>query len=230
MGDTTTPAQADPFGDVNAELVDPRPAGFLAEVGAAQEAQADAERAIAQAGQDQMSGGVPLDMDPVSGERWDDGLEAEAPSAAERIAHLEWLLDRASGNLADQAQLIQDQKADRDQLRDQLQERDAWIVKLETTLADTRQQTREQATRAGRLDEQLGQAQARIAELETALATTWTEVQADRKRQADRIAVLEDRLARVAVYAARLENLDRAGTERVNSFQAAETLKAILAS
>jgi len=66
-------------------------------------------------------GGVPLDMDPVSGERWDDGLEAEAPSAAERIAHLEWLLDRASGNLADQAKLIRDQKAERDQLRDQLE-------------------------------------------------------------------------------------------------------------
>jgi chromosome segregation ATPase len=85
-------------------------------------------------------GGVPLNMDPVSGDVYDD-----EPVDAERLAHLEAMLDRASGALADQARLIRDQKVERDQLRSQLEratdiavEKAVRVTELENELAGAR--------------------------------------------------------------------------------------------
>jgi chromosome segregation ATPase len=59
-----------------------------------------------------------------------------------RNEHLEEMQVRASSALADQAQLIADQKAECDQLRGQLRERDEWffarIAKLENELNGAR--------------------------------------------------------------------------------------------
>lgn len=102
-------------------------------------------------------GGVPTDMDPVSGERYDDGFadtdtDTDAERAADRLRHLEEMFVRNNQVMADQAQLIADQKAERDQLRlalsdalqvatdrgNALHARDARIAELEGQLGRER--------------------------------------------------------------------------------------------
>jgi chromosome segregation ATPase len=90
-------------------------------------------------------GGVPADMDPVSGDRWDDG---EAERLADRVAHLEEMQVRNERTMADQAKLIRDQKdtiatlrATRERLAQELagarviiEARDSRVAQLEKAL------------------------------------------------------------------------------------------------
>jgi chromosome segregation ATPase len=155
-------------------------------------------------------GGVPLNMDPVSGDVYNDG-----PADAERLAHLEEMQVLNEQALADQARLIADQKAERDQLRGQLERTEAAHAQLAGDLT---------ATQAG--------TSRRIAELESQLERA-TDIAVDK---AVRVTELENELAgaRVIIEArdsrvVQLESaLERRNGQLADATEAAEEYRAEL--
>jgi chromosome segregation ATPase len=112
-----------------------------------------------------------------------------------RNEHLEEMQVRASSALADQAQLIADQKAECDQLRGQLRERDEWffarIAKLENELAGARVIIEARDSRVVQLESALEQRNGQLADA-TEAAESWRSELVEMKRILRNIGDLAD--------------------------------------
>jgi chromosome segregation ATPase len=112
-----------------------------------------------------------------------------------RNEHLEEMQVRASSALADQAQLIADQKAECDQLRGQLRERDEWffarIAKLENELNGARVIIEARDNRVVQLESALERRNGQLADATEAAEAYRSEV-IEMKRVLRNIAELSD--------------------------------------